>query len=174
MQLRIRKWHNCVYYKWGTLLALGYMHIILQTLITRSYFSPQDLTSVCTQKGLCPCKEPLFEILFSAQSGWGGPRPYLLHIIQTWLWRFTHFLMCFSLGLSLHCPRASPSQDHLFSHTPVKGGGIFIPILWVNNWGPLWKVFANSGCRVWDIHSMTDLCLYSTALVDSHALHLQL
>lgn len=77
-------------------------------------------------------------------------RPYLPHILQTYLWRFIHFLMHFSTGLSLPLSKSFTIQD-LFSHTRTKKvGGIFIPILWVNDWEQQWKTFANSGRPFWD------------------------
>jgi len=48
-------------------------------------FFPQYPISDCTQKRFFPRNKQLFEMLVSTHCSVCGPRPYLPHIIQTWL-----------------------------------------------------------------------------------------
>lgn len=130
---RVRKNHNCVYL-WKMLLTFKYICIILESIITGSYFFHSTSSQTALRRDfsyvMSSCLRCWFLLIVQ------GVAPGLIYctLFKPGSRELLISLCVFSMGLSLHCPRASLPQDHLFPHTSMRGEGIFIPILWMNDW----------------------------------------
>lgn len=84
---RVRKCQN--YDSWCNWSSgLSQSRMITSSLISGSYsFFHRTPVSVTEQDGRCWVNEQLFNILFSPNFSMCSPRPYLLHTIETLLWR---------------------------------------------------------------------------------------